>query len=1558
MVRSVYRSLIACGLFTLFLSTTHADVESSYTIHSFERRQLSTEFYSEGATFGDVNGDGENDIVSGPFWFAGPDFEKRHEFYPPKTFDPKGYSKNFFPYVLDMNGDGRRDIFIIGFPGQDASWYENPGPVSGHWKRHQVMDEVSNESPVFTDITGDGEPELVCINGGRYGYAVPDASDPTAKFRFVPITENKGLGRFTHGMGVGDVNGDGRLDLIEKSGWYEQPKELSEGALWKHYGWGFTEAQRKTYGVPGGGGAQMYAYDVDGDGDQDVITCRNAHRYGLFWYENRNAEKDGRGPFVPHRITGRPDESSPYSLHLANMHGIDLVDMDGDGLKDIVTGLRVWAHFGEKAANPPGLLYWFRLSRSKGGKVDWVPQLIDDDSGVGVMVLAGDVDGDDLPDVVVGNKRGIYYLRHQRRSASRAEWKKTQPQRFHTSGLTPGEATQEMSVPDGFEVELAAGEPLVHQPVAFALDDRGRLWVAEAHTYPLRENGAEGRWNEGRDKIVILEDLDQDGLFESRKVFVEDVNLVSAIEVGFGGVWVGAAPYLLFFPDADGDDSPDGEPEILLDGFGLHDTHETLNSFTWGPDGWLYGCHGIFTHSNVGPPGTADEHRVPMNGAYWRYHPTRREFEVFAWGTSNPWGIDFDDHGQAFASACVIPHLYHVIQGARYQRQAGRHFSAHVYQDIPTIADHLHYVGDIRDHAWWGHEPPASGDTLARGGGHAHCGLMVYLGDSFPAEYRGRLYMNNIHGNRINEDRLERRGSGFVGSHGEDLLLANDAWYRGIHITYGPDGDVYFSDWYDKNACHRANPVIWDRSNGRIYRLSYVKDRNAPRRSRVNLSKLSSEELVRLQLHRNDWYVRVARRILQERGPDVAVHASLRRMLDENPDPTRKLRALWALHATSGLDDALAQSLLQSEHEYVRAWAIQLGLEARGPSRAFLETLARLAASDPSPVVRLYLAAALQRLPVTQRASIAKGLVARAEDRDDHNLPLLTWYGVEPIVTTDTTTAFALARASRIPLITRFIVRRAAADPAHIDAAIALLDGSEGAETQSMVLDEILSALHGQADLEMPKSWRSVFPKLISSEDATVRDRVEAIAVRFGDRRIFPHQRRVLADREADPARREHALRILLDGSDVECVPVLHALLGEPEFRSAALKGLAAFDHPKTADAILAHYPSLTSEERLTAVNALAARPRSARALLSAVKSGDVARTDVGAFVIRQIESFGDADLSAEIASSWGSVRKTAADKVARIAELKSQLGPDVLADANPSAGRGVFKRTCQPCHTLFGEGGKIAPDLTGSNRANLDYILENLVDPSAVVGKDYRLNTFVLRDGRAVAGLVESASDSALTVRTIDDVVVVPKNAVVRKSVSEASMMPEGLLDPLEPDELRDLIAYLASPAQVIVAGTPTRIDPKTHRVKGAIEGEALKARADKGDLGPQDMRGFGVDKWSGNAHIWWRHGGPGSRLRVVFPVSEGGTYRVELAFTKAPDYGVFQVSLDGKPIGDPIDLYDPRVVPSGTVYFGEASLEAGEHTLEFETLGSNPKAAKSHMLGLDYIYLAPTAR
>jgi len=1281
--------LLCTGLVGWAASSFAAD----YTVHTFKKTQLSEHFWSEGATFADINKDGKNDIISGPYWYEGPDFKVKHEYYPAtqkfKTKKADGteveypgfegglgtkntYSDNFFAYTYDLNGDGWPDILIYGFPGKDASWFENPGKAGFDkpWKRHVVFDVVDNESPTWADIDGDGKPEIVCNSGGFFGYAKP-GKDPAEKWTFHPISPKGNWQRFTHGLGVGDVNGDGKMDLLEAGGWWEQPASLEGDPVWKLHKYAFNV-----------GGSQMFAYDVNGDGRNDVITGLAAHGFGLVWYEQLAEKSDaGELQFKQHVIMNKEPQENKYGVKFSQLHAVELIDMDGDGLKDIVTGKRFWAHgpTGDADSGAPAVNYWFKLVRNADKTVDWVPYLMDGDSGVGTQLVVGDVNGDKLPDVVIGNKKGTFLLTHEVKKVSKAEWEAVQPKvmfdvkdgalapekvvprtgvtppqqqaqvalnpdiapggvlplgadghalnldfekgdlsdwtatgdafskqpmagdvvnkrrndfvsnhagrywvgtyevtkdpgvgtltsatfkvthpwatflvagapyentrvdlidaatkkvifttagfegakfqqsnnatekmspvlvdlqpfqgkeifikvvdehqghwghinfddfKFYASkpdfgtqntaarkpvgagapiasakplapvddvkfaGLSPEDAAKEMTLPKGFKSFLFAGEPDVKQPIAFCLDDRARLWVVEGYDYPRKK--PEG---EGTDRIVVFEDTNGDHKFDKRTVFIEGLNYATAIEYGFGGIFVGSAPNLLFIPVQEGDvPKPAGKPQIVLEGFAYQDTHETLNSFTWGPDGWLYGCHGVFTHSHVKVAGAPESERQFLNAGIWRYHPTKKKFEVFAEGTSNPWGIDFNEYGHAFIEACVIPHFWHIIEGARYQRQAGAHNPAsiaemqriapdyfkqdfskgslrpqnpYIFDDIKTHGDHVHYVGATP------HSGNGRSDTA--GGGHAHAGLMCYLGGTWPAEYQGKVFMNNIHGQRINMDIPTRTGSGYVGKHGADFINFNDRWSQIINLKYDQDGSVYMIDWYDKQQCHVGTPEAHDRSNGRIFKVVY----NDQKVTKVDLAKLSPDKLAQLQTSDNEWYARHARRILQERGQSKLANTTLENIRDTSKNPIHQLRAVWTLHAIQRLAEQDHLKNLRHKDDYIRAWAIQLACEETVPSGAILKEFARMAREDSSAMVRLYLASALQRIPSAQRGEILEGLLAHAEDATDHNLPLMYWYATEPVVAEQPSVGLNLLAKSKIPLIREYIARRMTMD--------------------------------------------------------------------------------------------------------------------------------------------------------------------------------------------------------------------------------------------------------------------------------------------------------------------------------------------------------------------------------------------------------------------------------------------------------------------------------------------------------------------------------------------------
>ena len=414
-MKSILQSM--CCVFASLLLACPVSQAEKYTIHSFKKLQLSDKFFCEGASFGDFNRDGVMDIVAGPYWYAGPTFTDRHEYYKAKPFDIAGYSNNFFAYSYDINHDGWSDIVIIGFPGQEAYWFENPQGRAQDWKQNLILKVVDNESPDFTDLTGDGKPEIVCDSGGHVGYAEIPKDDPAKPWKFHPFTPDRKYQRFTHGMGVGDVNGDGRKDVMQKEGWWEQPASGPKTEVWQFHSVKFTDD----------GGSQMFAFDVDGDGDNDVVTSKAAHGYGLAWFENDGKDDKGEIHFKEHLILGDEPDQNEYGIAFSELHAVALADMDHDGIPDIITGKRWWSHSNRApGALEQAVLYWFKTSR-EGKQVRFIPYRIDSDSGVGTQVVAGDINGDKWDDLVVGNKKGTFAFTHIAEPVDRGKWEAAQP---------------------------------------------------------------------------------------------------------------------------------------------------------------------------------------------------------------------------------------------------------------------------------------------------------------------------------------------------------------------------------------------------------------------------------------------------------------------------------------------------------------------------------------------------------------------------------------------------------------------------------------------------------------------------------------------------------------------------------------------------------------------------------------------------------------------------------------------------------------------------------------------------------------------------------------------------------------------------------------------------------------------------------------------------------------------------------------------------------------------------------------------------------------------------
>jgi putative membrane-bound dehydrogenase-like protein len=988
------------------------------------------------------------------------------------------------------------------------------------------------------------------------------------------------------------------------------------------------------------------------------------------------------------------------------------------------------------------------------------------------------------------------------------------PDAYKFAGLKPEDAAKAITVPPGFSVTLFAGEPDVHQPIAFCFDHRGRLWVVEAYTYPRRhpEKGPvlpEKDKDKG-DKIVIFEDTDGDGKFDKRTVFMEGLNLVSGIEVGFGGVWVGAAPYFLFIPHDEKTDKPAGEPKILLDGWGYQDTHETLNSFIWGPDGWLYGCHGVFTHSRVGKPGTPDDKRTPINAGVWRYHPTKHVFEVFARGTSNPWGLDYNANGDFFIEACVIPHMWHIIQGGRYQRQAGTDFNPYTYDDIKTIALHRHYVGDT-PHG-------GNGRSDSAGGGHAHAGLMCYQGGAWPKEYNGKLFMGNLHGHRINVDEIKPKGSGYVADRNPDFLLTNDKWSIPLAIKSGPDGNVYLIDWYDKQICHNGDPQIWDRTNGRIYKISH---KDVKPVASFDLSKCTDMELVKYQESENDWYARVARRIMQERaaarvlGPKT--QDRLVTFIKNQTDEARILRGIWALYAVDDVNAGMGLQFmggigtwLRQELPQVRGWGYTLSTQRGLTLNMAVSTDGAYEAGlrTGSPVVRRHIASCLTAFTSDKnrlvggedRARTLALLLSVAEDATDHNLPYLYWYALEPLCAEDPALALKLAADGKIPFVFQCAARRVGAlgTPAAFDLLTKSLAEAKTEDQRLVYFRGLQEGAKGKRALPTPKGWSTAFEALMKSPDAGVRNQALGLAVTFGDKSALATLRSVLVDAKADPAARLAALTALVDAKDAETAPLLQAALADKELRGAALRALAAFEDAKTPAAILAQYGSLTLAEKRDALATLSARVGFARELMGAVAAKTVPAADVPAEIVRQLRGYQDATLDKQIAELWGVVRESPAEKKKLIATWKAKLTAPMAPPGDVNLGRAVFARTCQQCHTLYGVGGKVGPEITGANRGSIDYLLENILDPSAVIPKEYAATRIVTTDDRNITGIIKGEANGVLTVQTERELLTIPVADVASRKASELSMMPDDILKQTAEFEFRSLVAYLQTPGQV----------------------------------------------------------------------------------------------------------------------------------------------------------------
>jgi putative membrane-bound dehydrogenase-like protein len=985
----------------------------------------------------------------------------------------------------------------------------------------------------------------------------------------------------------------------------------------------------------------------------------------------------------------------------------------------------------------------------------------------------------------------------------------------------PEQAAASLSVPPGFRVSLFASEPVVPQPIALATDARGRVWAAINNTYDGHMRPSDLSHH---DRIVVLEDTDGDGHPERSTVFCDGLQRLTSVEVGFGGVWALCPPRLLFIPDRNGDDKPDGPPETVLDGWadGLIQ-HAIANGLRWGPDGWLYGRQGVFDSSLVGPPNALPSQRTALKGGIWRYHPTRKIFEVVCRGTTNPWGMDWDENGELFFINTMIGHLWHAVPGAHFQRMVGQD-DPHLYQLMGQTADHYHWDtgpaierrernrmaahSDAAEPTARDSEPllysrfdgTRSADRF--GGGHAHAGLMIYQGDQWPDRYRGNLFMVNLLGQRVNTDILERRGCGYVGRHGLDFCRSADPWFQGIEILAAPDGGAYLADWCDRGECHGSDGV--DRSNGRIYKITY-----GPAKSQAvgDLARLPNADLVALQLHKNDWFARQSRRLLQERAlvghVDDETRTALKLIFTSDPSPAHRLRALWCLHVIGAASEPWLLAQRTHSDEHVRAWIVRLLSDGQAPSAEARRALASMASHETSGLVLLYLASALPRVKSEDRWPLATALAGHPEFANDPAFPLMVWYGIESAVVDSPLMAVKLAERSQIPLIAQFIARRLSENirqsPEPIDQLVRLVINSRSFPQIVGVLSGMEEAFRGYHKVAMPPSWKSLQAAFLNYPDEDVSRLVRELSIVFGDGRSLEDVRHVAENDALDPSVRRSALQALVEARYVNVVPLLRRLVNDAALGPDAARGLAAFNDPATPDFLVQVAREQSGPVQQAAIETLCSRADWTRPLLTAVESRQIDPQLVPAFQVQEMHmSSPDYEIRFRVAHLWPALKLASEDKRDRIRFYKAQLDVQSIQAANLSNGRCRFNQTCATCHVLFGEGTRLGPDLTGSQRSNLNYLLQNIVDPSATILPGYDMAVVSLGDGRVLHGIVKDRGGETVEVQTPSERSVVNRAEIEGIEFPGRSLMPDGLLDVLPATDVRDLIAYLMSPGQV----------------------------------------------------------------------------------------------------------------------------------------------------------------
>jgi len=952
---------------------------------------------------------------------------------------------------------------------------------------------------------------------------------------------------------------------------------------------------------------------------------------------------------------------------------------------------------------------------------------------------------------------------------------------------SPTEALRLFSTPSDLRIELVLAEPEVRQPVHLSFDERGRMWVVQYLQYPhpagLRMLSRDGVWRavydrvpppppqhfRGEDCISIHEDTNGDGVFDKHKKFLEGLNIVTAVAHGRGGVWVLNPPYLLFYRDADRDDVPDGDPEVHLSGFGLEDTHSVVNSLCWGPDGWLYAAQGSTVSANVRKHGTDAPPVRSMGQLIWRYHPELRQYEIFAEGGGNAFGVEIDNFGRTFSGHNGgDTRGFHYVQGGYSLKGFAKH-------------------GPLSNPYAFGYFPPMRHNAVPR---FTHA-FTFYDGDALSEHYRGRLFgVAPLLHHVVLSERLPD-GSTFQTRDIGHAVKTTDPWFTPVDIKHGPDGALYIADWYDDQCNHyRNHEGRIDKSNGRVYRLTGT---SALHRSPQDLAAFSAPELVKLLEHPNRWHRDTALRLLGDRHDQAAIGPC--NQLLNSPTERLALAGLWGLHLSGGLDEARARELLLHRHPQVRLWTVRLLCDQGKVAGETSSALARLARTEPSVFVRSQLACSARRLPVDACLGIVRPLLDHDEDAEDPHVPLLLWWAIESKVANHADAVLALFAESELwqrSVVRRFLLERLMrrlAGPGQrkdLEACAKLLKLCPNPEDAKLLLVGFEAAFSGRTFPELP-------PELAQAV-ASYSKYSLAIALRQGKEEAFEEALRVLQDERAEKSRQVQYLQILGEVHQPKALGTLLKLAtGSPDsaVRGAALLALQRYDDPDIAPAILAAIPQMTDDVRPLAWSLLTSRTKHARQLLAAVAAGRLAKESVPRESVQRLGLLRDDAFQAVVRQLWGDLSPAAPADLQKEIERLSQV---VQAGSGvPKHGRSLFQQHCGKCHALFGEGGRVGPDLTAYNRSDLQTMLLSIVHPNAEIREGYATYVLLTRDGRTMVGCLVEQDPQVVVLRGDDGKdVPIPRSEIDSFEARKTSLMPEGLLKPYTDQQVRDLLAYL----------------------------------------------------------------------------------------------------------------------------------------------------------------------